>query len=591
MKQMDFFGNSGISSKEKRRNISYGDDVVKEMGNLDTGIPVFGIDLGTTNSAISLVAKGDSPTVIKLDSGKYTMPSCVMWKDGKFIVGDEAYRHREMANVIYSVKRWMQNPLKTVMFRDGSKTLEMRPAEVSAEILKALVAKTKKQYGEIKDVIVTVPAYFDQNGRTATREACELAGLNLIDMINEPTAAALCYDVGVLDGANDFITFDFGGGTLDVTLARISADSPDDNAGIYDIDDSSSGSRMIQCLAIEGDSHLGGDNIDMEMLQLVGKKVESATGVPLSNIPIEYREDMLLRLEKYKKQDVRGIYRMFIDTVSDRGQAVSCSIIIDESDFKAALAPVYKECKKILDTLIAKAPNNARTVLLVGGSTKNPLMVERLKADYPGYVFSNALDQDLAVSEGAAIKGKIAKFGEAGVQIFDILPIAIGVNEEGINRTILKSGAVLPAVNSWVFTTVVDNQREMELEILQGKSSLASECVSLGKLLFEDIAPAPAGEAKLSVTLSVGIDSLLTCSGTVNGETKRMKLSLTGSSSSSGVVDKDERMRKIWLTRSETMPDEDKEVFRRMVENYPQMFSRKDINLFLKQHTKSLKSI
>lgn len=586
LENMTAFG--GVVSKaDRRRIITDGDTKVSQVEGLDTSTPVFGIDLGTTNSAISVVQTGDKPNAIKLSNGKYTMPSCVMWKDGKFIVGNEAYENREYANVIYSVKRYMQDPNKIVTLKDGSKVLEMTPAEVSAEILKGLVEQAGNEYGEIKDVVVTVPAYFDQNGRNATRKACELAGLNLIDIINEPTAASL--NTRLTSENEDFIVFDFGGGTLDITLARIvNNGNNQDLFDMYDIDEEDDGSnsnetKIIQCKAIEGDSHLGGDDIDLELLEIVGKKLEELTGTSLMDLTREYRENLLLRLEAFKKTDVRSQYLLNINTITVSGKVLKLDVSVTMQDFLDSLLPVYKRCKKIMDTLIAKTKNTASKVYLVGGSTKNPLLLELLKRDYPDFVFSSLGDPDLAVTQGAAIKGKIDKFGSDNVQIFDILPISIGIEEEGGKvMYLLKSGDVLPTRNRMVFTNVMDNQKRMELKVLQGKSKYADECVLLGMLTFDNLPPAKEGELILSAQISVNAKSELTCIGSVNGEERELQLSLTGQASEpQKKKSKEERILERWKRKAEGLKGSQRTKALEMIANYPDKCSKKEITDYL----------
>lgn len=578
-------------------------DKIEKLEGLIGDSPVFGIDLGTTNSAISVVAHGDNSETIRLTDSKFTMPSCVMWRNGEFIVGQEAYKLRAQPNVIYSVKRFMQNPDKKVEFRDGGNVLTMTPAEVSAEILKGLVNLTGGIYGEIKDVVVTVPAYFDQNGRNATREACELAGLNLVDIINEPTAAALCYDLdeSASGSETDFITFDFGGGTFDVTLARITNNNKDsDVMDIYGIeDDSKDGGKIIQCLAIEGDSHLGGDDVDRDMLGVLDKKLQAEYGVSVNDFSEEFRESMILRLENLKKKGTDGVYSVTIDDCKLDGEQVSCSIMITSKDFKEALLPSYKRCRRILDSLVSKTPNSARKVILVGGSTKNPILVELLKSDYPDYEFSDAISQDLAVTQGAAIKGKIDKFGSASVQVFDILPIAIGVHDENKVMTIIPSGATLPATKTHMFTTVEDNQEYMVLELLQGKSVIPEECVSLGKLRFDKIPPAPAGKPQLFVTITISADSRMTCVGEVNGEKQTLNLDLTGETANhsstndcgSNLSERDKKLKQRWIRTAARLPEEKKKELLDLINGFPDFVSRADINNYLRDNTEALKEV
>jgi len=574
-----------------RKMNAFNKDVINRMeGDFDESRPVFGIDLGTTNSAVSVITSGEKPTPIRLKNGRFTMPSCVMWKGGRFIVGDEAYRHRECANVVYSVKRHMQSVGKTVKFRDGSKTLEMTPAQVSAKILEGLVEQAGTLYGEIVDVIVTVPAYFDQNGRNATREACELAGLNLIDILNEPTAAALCYDVED-DKVTEFVTFDFGGGTFDATLARVicesGTDGSDDAMDIYGFDDGGEKEtgKTIECIAIKGDSHLGGDDIDRDLYKIVCRKLQGM-GVDTSLFSREYRESLILRLENLKKSSSVFMHSMNICTDLIRGGVhVEQEVMLSTQDFLDALMPSYRRCKKILDELLYENESHAKKIILVGGSTKNPLLVQQMRRDYPDFEISNALDQDLAVTMGAAVKGKISKFGSDEIRIFDILPMSIGVLDDGHVTPVLVAGSVLPAMDSRNFTTVVDGQEQMRLEVLQGNSPNPDKCVSLGHLVFKGIPKAPAGGISLSVSLTVSAASQLICVGTVNGESQTMNLDLTGETSPSEGMSRDEQLLKRWRRQADSMEDREAgEMLNRLIDGYPDFSSKKDIMQFIKEH-------
>lgn len=494
--------------------------------------PVFGIDLGTTNSAISVISSGSASEAIQLTNGKFTMPSCVMWKNGEVIVGKEAYEHRHEACTVYSVKSLMQDVNATVTIEDGDNVFTKTPAEVSSLILRGLVEQTGGLYGEIKDVVVTVPAYFDQNGVNATREACQLAGLNLIGIANEPTAASLCYQLKPADGTTkDVIVYDLGGGTFDVTLMRIS-DSDNDAiselAALYAIDSKDTASHSVTTLGISGDTKLGGDNVDRAMLRILYDKLR-AVGVNTSKFEKKYRERLILRLEELKKKDVMAtIYDFGVDTIDVDGNHVSATVQLFPEDFKEAMYSIYSKTREIMNKLLNEVPNNAETIVLVGGSTKNAWLQEFLRRDYPSMVLDNALNPDLSVSNGAAIQGKVMAFGDSEVQIFDILPLTIGILNEDRVTPLIKKGSALPSVVKKTFTTVFDNQTVMDVELFQGNSSFKKECISLGKLVIDGIAPKPAGEPSLSLTISVSADRLMKCKASVDGIEKELELNLAG---------------------------------------------------------------
>lgn len=577
-------------SKTKPMTAFFDDKITKLDSVADDKRPVFGIDLGTTNSAISVIQSGDHPVAITLEDGKKTMPSCVMWKDGKFIVGEEAYENRHLTNVVYSVKRHMEDVNATVTFREtNTKQLEMTPAEVSAEILKGLVEKTGGMYGEIKDVVVSVPAYFDQNGRNATKEACNLAGLNLIDMINEPTAAALCYDLKV-DDVQDVIVFDLGGGTFDVTLARVTNTSSDDSEDdIYGFDESSSDAKLVQCLAVLGDPHLGGDDIDHELYNILCDKIKEQGFSSTKFLPSD-REEIILRLERRKKEGTNSTYNLHIDATTEDGVKVETVVSITPEDFRAALLPYYKRCKKIVDQVLTSVPNNANMMLLVGGSTKHQMLIEMLEHDYPQFQLNPGVGQDLAVSLGASIKGKISKFGDDAVQIFDVLPITIGIRTGDTLSQLLTAGTTLPATQTIPFTTVVDNQTSMTVEVLQGNTSNPDDCVSLGMLTLQDIPKKPAGEPNLFVTLTVNANSLLTCSAKIDGRVEQLELDLTGDQNTIKDYSREEKLIRRWTKVAESMEGEDKDTLLVLINGYPDISSRKDIMSFIRSHTEVLRT-
>lgn len=592
MKAITSFGETSKKNTSSKVNSTVFDD--------QRTCPVFGIDLGTTNSAISVIRNGKSPESIKLHSGKYTMPSCVMWHDGEFIVGDEAYMKRDQENVIYSVKRLMQDTTATVTLKDRNDKITLTPAEVSAKILRGIVDQTDGFYGDIKDVVVTVPAYFDQNGINATRKACELAGLNLIAIANEPTAASLCYDLSPDDGGTkDVVIYDLGGGTFDVTLARIvsnedSADL-DDIYGISDESGDSKSGRVVTTLAIDGDSHLGGDDVDHEMLKILFKHLKKQ-GIDGESFKDSYKEQLILRLEHLKKLGVKQMYDVEINTLSKDGKEVKASVRINGDDFRDALVPIYEKTKTILLRLLNEAQNTADTIVLVGGSTKNQWLVEMLREDFPDFRIDNAFNPDLSVSNGAAIQGKVTKFGDSDVQIFDILPLTIGILDDSTVNPFIEKGTSLPYIRTASFTTVVDNQTDLTVELLQGNSSFKEECVSLGTLNLTGIAPKPAGEPTLLVTIKVSADRLMTCTATIDGQVKEIKLNLAGETSISKKLTQADKKVLRWETFAKTLVGSDVENFKSLLQDYKDCLAKgvsatnaeKTVKDFIKKHREKI---
>ena len=536
MMQMNAFGDVKNAKKSKKKvevqdtstNIT---EMKRGASHSDTR-PVFGIDLGTTNSAISVCKTGNAPVTAKLLNEKFTMPSCVMWKHGEFIVGAEAYERRDLPNVIYSVKRLMQDSNAVVTLADGNDTGVFTPAEISAEILKGLVKETSGFFGEVKDVVVTVPAYFNQIGRDNTREACLLAGLNPIAVVNEPTASSLCYDLDASDAlTKDVIVYDLGGGTFDVTIEQITAavDGSDEDDDIYDLDLATVKSdKTITVHAVGGDAQLGGDDIDLKLREIILRKLKAA-GVNVDNFTDAYMERLLLRAENIKKSDTGSESFTFgISAIGKDGREMKGSITLDSSDVQEAVKFVYDKTKKILKQVMRSVPTTADTIVLVGGSTKNYYLQQLLVQDFPDMKINNALDPDLSVSNGAALFGKVVKFGDANCKVFDIIPLTIGILEDGCVTPLIPRGSSLPTAADAMFTTVVDNQTNLDVELFQGNSTYPEECVSLGKLAITGIEPRPAGDANLGISISITADNVLSCKARVDGIIKELKLSLAG---------------------------------------------------------------
>lgn len=553
--------------------------------------PVFGIDLGTTNSAISCVSHGSLPSTLKLDDGKYTMPSCVMWKNGEWIVGQEAYINRfDTKRVIYSVKRLMQDVNASITLEDNGKCVTVTPAEVSAKILSALVDKAGTFYGQIEDVVVTVPAYFDQNGIRATREACELAGLNLIAIAQEPTAASLCYDLLPTDSyTKDILVYDLGGGTFDLSLVRItdsSAMSEEDNmySSLFDTPDNVLNGKVLTVIDNGGSTNLGGDDVDKCMLDHLYRKLQKQ-GINTDLISDSYRESLILRLESCKKSAAKSSYvTININTDLIDGTHIETSVQWFPEDTFETFIPVYNNTRWYVDQVLQRTQSNADTIVLVGGSTKHFALLDLLQRDYPSFNITPASDVDLVVSQGAAIYGQVFKFGSDTCTIFDILPISIGIltNESKVSKRIDR-GTQLPVVRTSYFSTTADNQTEVEVQVYQGESSFKESCVHLGTLKISGIAPKPAGEPDLAVTLSVSADRQLKCSASVDGITKELTLDLTGDMTNSKALTTDEKLIARWKATAAKMEEDLRTQLYALIEQYPAV-SKETIMNFIREH-------
>lgn len=478
----------------------------------------FGIDLGTTNSCISIVQAGRTPVVVELDDGSKIMPSCIMWKGkpGEFIVGKEAYDNRYKSSAAYSVKRLMGSG-KLVTLKYGRKTLTMTPAEVSAEVLKALVRKASSLYKDIKNVVITVPAYFNNQQVSDTIESAKLAGLNLLSILREPTAAMVAYGVDrATTGKEVCMVYDLGGGTWDVSIVRLNVKENASDLGFLYEDASENGGSssetiLYTVLYTGGDSNLGGDDIDMELYKILEQKMDDA-GIDVAALPKEEKGKLLLRLERYKKSGVAQYTMTFNYKLKKDGKKGKTQVVINPEDFRQAAWVVYRRTKKIMDPVVEEVGKDSiGSIVLVGGSTKSVFIKEFLARDFKGIRINDSLNPDESVAQGAAVQAKEILFKGEDIEVFDVLPIAIGIESSGKMRPIIKKNTRVPSVTTASFQTVVDNQESVKITILQGNTSLLEEALPLKDFIVSNLPAKPAGEVRVHVTLGVDTNGLLFC--------------------------------------------------------------------------------
>lgn len=561
--------------------------------------PAFGIDLGTTNSAISVIINNNKPEPIVLTSGKKTMPSCVLWNGSKqgFIVGEEAYRRiDEVEHCVYSIKRHMEDPNYTRTFSYGGEEITMTPAEISAEILKALVKQTKGMYGEINDVIVTVPAYFNTTGREATIKACELAGLNLLGLLVEPSAASLTF--GLDDGtAKNIMVYDLGGGTFDISLIRLSSTSKndDDFGDIYGFDDEADEAAdtadndfemHYKVIDTNGDSHLGGDDCDLALYSIVEERLKEK-GVNVELLSDSFKAGMIRRLEMYKKTDIRSSYKINVNTIlKDAAKTeINESVMIGPHDFEKSLAPTYKRTVKLLKDLINQYESlyPINDIVLVGGSTKSEIIRENLRRDFTNYRINCNQEPDLSVSLGAAIAAKVNKFGDKNIKIFDALSLAINVREGNTLVPIIPKATELPAVGKKCYTTVVDNQNTINVELYQGNTKIPEEAAYLGNITITGIDPKPAGEPNISVDVSVDVNGVLRCKTVVDSFSRDITLELKSDAHAKTLTREEKRIIKWRNGISEIKDKARREQLEKMLEQYPKYIDAKTIRNAMKE--------
>lgn len=486
--------------------------------------PAFGIDLGTTNSCISIYKEGSLPEVIPMKDGKSTIPSCVMYlsKDEKPIVGRDAYENRDKQSVVYSVKKLMGSGKKVEVVAENGDKLELEPCEVSAEILKALVENISDRYTVVEDVVITVPADFDNNQIADTLKAAKLANLNVLQILREPTAGSLALKLeDRIDGT--FLVYDLGGGTFDVSLIEISGTAEesvmDDFADIYGFDDEeekeekSENSKDLGSIyvvkATRGDVNLGGDDLDDIMLNIVLDRLKKQ-GVQLWNMPQEYKEHLKLRLEKQKKIGLDNIYKMDINYKPIRGKQVETEVFVYPNDFYKATVEIFNKTKVHIDTLLREYGGNIQGIVTIGGSTKNKLLKELIAETYEIKVY-DGLNPDEAVSLGAAVQASNLKFGGSNISVLDVISHGIGVLADGRITTIIPRDTTVPTSLTKAFSTVRDNQDQVDVHVYSGNSNIPEECVYLGTISVNNIPKGKAGEVYVRVNLSVDSSGSLKC--------------------------------------------------------------------------------
>lgn len=506
--------------------------------------PTIGIDLGTTNSCAAILRAGAIPEIIPMRNGNKTLQSCVMWtgKGDEYVVGQTAYNNRYKPNVIYSVKRLMGTDEKVVLTYNKKEKV-LTPEEVSAKILTELMDNVKDTYGNISDVVITVPAYFNNKQLEATRKAGELAGLNVLKTFREPTSASLVYDVESKDTREELIlVYDLGGGTFDVSLLRISKDIDcTDLDALYGfpnntVKDTSNG-KTLAVIKTDGDSRLGGDDIDNELFNIIINRLEEK-GVATKYLTRAYKEELKLNLER-KKKNGSMLYELAIDTkLNDAtGTKVNLTIPLGPDDFFEATKRIYSKTKTIVDSVLNEINVNIiDSIVLVGGSTKSTELKRMLKNDFPGVHINDALNPDEAVALGAAVEANRIKYaGETNLKVFDVLPQSIGVSADMKVKKIIPKNQTVPFSAVKRFTTSRDNQDVISIDVYQGNSIIEEECTFLGALKIDNIPKGPAGTVSIYVRLSVNAEGLLKCAVNVgNRYEEKTLVNLFASSDNDG---------------------------------------------------------